>query len=122
MNETLTLVENLFVIFFFVSFFSVFFLSSFLQVEAFRPPPTLSIPLVLDCGCCLIGAKETVTFKCTNYGGAGRFRLLPEDQWPHPSGDAADASQPMRLAPFLIEPAEFELLGGETVEIQGKNF
>ena len=69
----------------------------------------------------MIGAKETVTFKCTNYGGAGRFRLLPEDQWPHPSGDAADASQPMRLAPFLIEPAEFELLGGETVEIQGKN-
>ena len=92
------------------------------MVEAFRPPPTLSIPLVLDCGCCLIGAKETVTFKCTNYGGAGRFRLLPDDQWPHPSGDASDASQPMRLAPFLIEPAEFELLPNETIEIKVHHF
>jgi hypothetical protein len=91
-------------------------------VEAFRPPPTLSIPLVLDCGCCLIGAKETVTFKCTNYGGAGRFRLLPDDQWPHPSGDASDPSQPMRLAPFLIEPAEFELLPNETLEIKVHHF
>ena len=92
------------------------------MVEAFRPPPTLSIPLVLDCGCCLIGAKETVTFKCTNYGGAGRFRLLPDDQWPHPSGDASDANQPMRLAPFLIEPAEFELLPNETLEIKVHHF
>jgi len=92
------------------------------MVEAFRPPPTLSIPLVLDCGCCLIGAKDTVTFKCTNYGGTGRFRLLPEDQWPHPSGDASDGSQPMRLAPFLIEPAEFELLPHETIDIKVHHF
>ena len=92
------------------------------MVEAYRPPPTLSIPLVLDCGCCLIGAKETVTFKCTNYGGAGRFRLLPDDQWPHPSGDASDANQPMRLAPFLIEPAEFELLPNETIDIKVHHF
>ena len=94
------------------------------MVEAFRPPPTLSIPLVLDCGCCLIGAKETVSFKCTNYGGAGRFRLLPEDQWPNPTeeGDNGGHDAPMRLAPFMIEPAEFELLPQETVDIKVHHF
>jgi hypothetical protein len=94
------------------------------MIEAFRPPPTLSIPLVLDCGCCLIGAKETVSFRCTNYGGAGRFRLLPEDQWPNPTEDGASGGlgAPMRLAPFLIEPAEFELSPQETVDIKVHHF
>ena len=46
-------------------------------VEAFRPPPTLTIPLELDCGSALIHSVTDTTFRCTNQGGPGRFRCLP---------------------------------------------
>ena len=54
-------------------------------IIAARPPPSLTIPLQLDCGCSLVGNRSLVTFKCANYGGQGRFRLLPEEEWPTPS-------------------------------------
>ena len=85
-------------------------------VEAFRPPPTLSIPTTLDCGCALLGAESKVTFRCTNHGGKGRFRCLPEEEWPNPMAGKFDDDR-ISLAPFIFSPAEFALDSGESVDL-----
>jgi len=85
-------------------------------VEAFRPPPTLSIPTTLDCGCALLGAESKVTFRCTNHGGKGRFRCLPEEEWPSPMAGKFD-NDSIDLAPFTFSPAEFALDSGDTIDL-----
>ena len=87
------------------------------KVEARRPPPSLTIPLELDCGSKLVGTNSVTTFKCANYGGPGRFKLLPEDEWPHPRADALQR-EAVNLPPFQISPTEFELENSASVDIQ----
>ena len=86
-------------------------------VEAFRPPPTLSIPTQLDIGCALIGSMNTVTFRCTNHGGRGKFRCLPEEDWPHPRIDRY-GDEMIDLGEFKFGPAEFSLGNGETIDLR----
>jgi hypothetical protein len=55
-----------------------------IHVWAHRPPPILSIPNELDIGACLVGDAKSVTFKCKNSGGRGKFRLLCPEDFPEP--------------------------------------
>lgn len=87
------------------------------RLKAFRPPPKLTIPMVLDCKCCLVGNRSTVVFKCANKGGAGRFRLLPASEWPRPSANVY-AYREIDIEPFRISPAEFSLSKGDSVDIK----
>lgn len=41
-----------------------------------------SVPSILDCGYCLVGGNKTVSLKCLNVGGPGRFCILQESDWP----------------------------------------
>ena len=88
-----------------------------LAIEAFRPPPTLSIPGTLDVGCALIGSQSEVSFRCTNHGGKGKFRCLPEEDWPNPLV-AKYGDEMIDIAPFKLFPAEFSLESGETIELK----
>lgn len=53
-----------------------------LHIYAKREPPSLTIPLTIDCGCVLVGQKTKLQINCVNYGGTGRFRMLPSEKWP----------------------------------------
>jgi hypothetical protein len=56
-----------------------------LPVEAHRLPPSLTIPQTLTGKSCLLGSSSTNIYQCANYGGAARFRLLPDNEWPNPT-------------------------------------
>ena len=64
----------------------------------------------------MIGAESTVSFRCTNHGGKGRFRCLPEDEWPNPMLDKFQDDS-ISLEPFTFSPVEFALDNGETVDL-----
>lgn len=85
-------------------------------IRAFRPPPELSIPLTLDAGCCLVGNKGETKIHCKNSGGAGRFRMLPPEAWPHPPATAYEYEK-IYIPPFVISPAEFSLKNGESIDL-----
>uniref|UniRef100_A0A8C3AH22 DLEC1 cilia and flagella associated protein n=1 Tax=Cyclopterus lumpus TaxID=8103 RepID=A0A8C3AH22_CYCLU len=52
-------------------------------IAAKRPAPILTLPRVLDCGCCLIGGVTFVEFPCQNVSlSAGSFCIIPKNQWP----------------------------------------
>ena len=40
---------------------------------------------ILDVGCCLVGNQLKTKFICTNFGGKGKFRMLPIGEWPSPN-------------------------------------
>ena len=40
------------------------------------------MPDTLDVGQCLVGGMKVAQFTVKNEGGAGRFCIMPEDQWP----------------------------------------
>mmetsp|Transcript_24193 Transcript_24193/g.76052 ORF Transcript_24193/g.76052 Transcript_24193/m.76052 type:complete len:1791 (-) Transcript_24193:597-5969(-) len=85
------------------------------HIKARRPPPSITIPQTLDAGFCLVGNTCRVEFECNNVGGPGRFRLVPVEDWP----DRIPVEVPERLSipPFTVEPAEFHLMGGDSVTV-----
>lgn len=45
--------------------------------------PACTVPRVMECGYCLIGGIKFVEFMCQNVGlSAGKFCVIPKDQWP----------------------------------------
>lgn len=45
--------------------------------------PACTVPRVMECGYCLIGGIKFVEFMCQNVGfSAGKFCIIPKDQWP----------------------------------------
>lgn len=45
--------------------------------------PAWTVPRVMECGYCLIGGIKFVEFMCQNVGlSAGKFCIIPKDQWP----------------------------------------
>lgn len=106
------------------------------HVRAQREPPQLSIPSILDVGCCLVGDAQRLSFNCLNSGGGGRFKLLTVEQYNAMGlGDASVAeaagsvldsyaedvppSGPdcLRVQSFTLYPTEFTLMRGDAVEI-----
>uniref|UniRef100_A0A3B3ZMU7 Uncharacterized protein n=1 Tax=Periophthalmus magnuspinnatus TaxID=409849 RepID=A0A3B3ZMU7_9GOBI len=83
-------------------------------IEARRPPPVLTLPRVLDCGCCLVGGVKFVEFFCQNVGlSPGTFCLIPKYQWPSVS-KTVFTEQP----PFAVSPSLFSLQPGETTVVE----
>ena len=76
--------------------------------------PLLDLPELLDCGACLVGAAKSVSWRVTNSGGAGRFRLLRE------GGGAAEQANSLRAGAFTISPAAFDLRAGETAVLRAE--
>ena len=44
-----------------------------------RPPPVLSIPKTMDCGCCFVDELIKISFSCLNTGGPTKFQIIPSD-------------------------------------------
>ncbi|XP_022081791.1 deleted in lung and esophageal cancer protein 1-like [Acanthaster planci] len=88
------------------------------RLQGRRPPPVLSLSSDVECGHCLVGGKRTVQFLVKNEGGSGRFCLMPRESWPTTNFKSATNIDKVDLAPFVIQPAIFELLAGQTIPIQ----
>ncbi|XP_077158787.1 deleted in lung and esophageal cancer protein 1 isoform X2 [Paroedura picta] len=88
-------------------------------LEARRPPPILSLPLVLDCGACLVGGIKFSEFRCKNEGcSSGRFCIMPKGMWPPPHFRAVARFGFVEQEPFGIQPAVFELFPGHSILIE----
>uniref|UniRef100_A0A8C9YRN9 DLEC1 cilia and flagella associated protein n=1 Tax=Sander lucioperca TaxID=283035 RepID=A0A8C9YRN9_SANLU len=78
-------------------------------IVARRPPPILTLPRVLNCGCCLIGGVKCVEFLCQNIGlSAGTFCVIPKNQWPSVARTYFSEQPPFAVSPslFVLQPGE----------------
>nr|XP_040023595.1 deleted in lung and esophageal cancer protein 1 isoform X1 [Gasterosteus aculeatus aculeatus] len=88
-------------------------------VAARRPPPILTLPRVLDCGCCLIGGVRFVEFLCRNVGfSAGTFCIIPKNQWPASNLRSVARTFFCEQPPFAIGPTLFALQPGEATVVE----
>ncbi|KAL1524359.1 hypothetical protein AB1Y20_019256 [Prymnesium parvum] len=76
-----------------------------LPLHACRTPPLLTLPATLECGCCFVGGKTTITFSAKNEGGAGRFYIADKERWD--SGDreivASLCTEAFQVTPTLLD-------------------
>ncbi|XP_010788248.1 deleted in lung and esophageal cancer protein 1 homolog, partial [Notothenia coriiceps] len=88
-------------------------------VIARRPPPILTLPRVLECGCCLIGGVKFVEFLCQNVGvSAGTFCIVPKNQWPASNLRCLARTHFSEQPPFAISPSLFVLQPGEVTVVE----
>ncbi|XP_059183037.1 deleted in lung and esophageal cancer protein 1 [Centropristis striata] len=88
-------------------------------IAARRPPPILTLPRVLDCGCCLIGGVKFVEFLCQNVGlSAGTFCIIPKNQWPASNLRSVARTYFSEQPPFAVSPSLFVLQPGETTVVE----
>ncbi|XP_053715833.1 deleted in lung and esophageal cancer protein 1 isoform X1 [Synchiropus splendidus] len=88
-------------------------------ITARRPPPVLSLPRVLDCGCCLIGGVKFVEFYCENIGlSPGTFCIMPKKQWPASNLRSMAHSFFSEQPPFAISPSLFALEPKEAITVE----
>ncbi|KAK9527708.1 hypothetical protein VZT92_014247 [Zoarces viviparus] len=88
-------------------------------VAARRSPPILTLPRVLDCGCCLIGGVKFVEFLCKNISfSAGTFCIIPKNQWPASNLRSAARTYFSEQPPFAISPSFFALQPGEATIVE----
>ncbi|XP_034056329.1 deleted in lung and esophageal cancer protein 1 [Gymnodraco acuticeps] len=88
-------------------------------VMARRPPPILTLPRVLECGCCLIGGVKFVEFLCQNVGvSAGTFCIVPKNQWPASNLRCLARTHFSEQPPFAISPSLFVLQPGEVTVVE----
>ncbi|XP_038584685.1 deleted in lung and esophageal cancer protein 1 [Micropterus salmoides] len=88
-------------------------------IAARRPPPVLTLPRVLDCGCCLIGGVKFVEFLCQNVGlSAGTFCIIPKNQWPASNLRSVARTYFSELPPFAVSPSLFVLHPGEAIVVE----
>uniref|UniRef100_A0A8C5DRA8 Deleted in lung and esophageal cancer protein 1 Ig-like domain-containing protein n=1 Tax=Gouania willdenowi TaxID=441366 RepID=A0A8C5DRA8_GOUWI len=81
-------------------------------IEAWRPPPVLTLPRLLDCGYCLVGGVKFVEFPCQNIGlSTGTFCIIPKSQ-------SHFSEQP----PFAISPSLFKLKPAESTTVEVSTF
>ncbi|KAG1668832.1 hypothetical protein FOA52_004926 [Chlamydomonas sp. UWO 241] len=83
------------------------------QVQARRPPPSLTLPQELHLGVVLVGNHKSTQFSFTNLGGAGRFRIIPEGLWPDAFHDAPE--DVAHVGPFDVWPLYLDMATGDTV-------
>ncbi|XP_022409416.1 deleted in lung and esophageal cancer protein 1-like isoform X1 [Delphinapterus leucas] len=90
-----------------------------IPLQAWRPPPVLTLSPVLDCGYCLIGGMKMTRFICKNVGfSVGKFCIMPKKSWPPPSFRAVATIGFVEQPPFGILPSVFELAPGQAVFMQ----
>uniref|UniRef100_A0A8C9RMB1 DLEC1 cilia and flagella associated protein n=1 Tax=Scleropages formosus TaxID=113540 RepID=A0A8C9RMB1_SCLFO len=83
-------------------------------IEAWRPPPILTLARILDCGYCLVGGVKIVEFQCRNEGlSNGTFCIIPKKLWP-----SVVISSYTEQPPFRISPSLFDLLPGEATVLE----
>ncbi|KXZ45748.1 hypothetical protein GPECTOR_51g734 [Gonium pectorale] len=84
-------------------------------LRARRPPPSLTLPEEIDMGQVVIGnvRNEQVSFR--NLGGPGRFRIVPEADWPDFAQDAP--TDRAVVGPFKIWPLCFEMASNEEIAL-----
>ncbi|XP_037612878.1 deleted in lung and esophageal cancer protein 1 [Sebastes umbrosus] len=88
-------------------------------IVASRPPPILTLPRVLNCGCCLIGGVKFVEFPCQNVGlSAGTFCIIPKNQWPASNLRSVVRTYFSEQPPFAVSPSLFVLQPGEGITVE----
>ncbi|XP_017573141.2 deleted in lung and esophageal cancer protein 1 isoform X1 [Pygocentrus nattereri] len=88
-------------------------------LEARRPPPILTLPAVLDFGCCLAGGVKFMEVLCRNDGQSpGTFCIMPKTQWPASSLRSAVKASFTEHPPFAVSPSLFALLPGQAVVME----
>ncbi|XP_070784344.1 deleted in lung and esophageal cancer protein 1 [Enoplosus armatus] len=88
-------------------------------IMARRPPPVLTLPRVLDCGCCLIGGVKFVEFLCQNVGlSTGTFCIIPKTQWPASNLRSVARTYFSEQPPFAVSPSLFVLQPGEATVVE----
>lgn len=85
-------------------------------ILAQRQQPKLNLKDNLDIGVCLVGDVIKKKIAVTNLGGYGRFRFSRLNEFPCP-GFAQRSDSIMKIPPFKVSPAEFELNSGETLDL-----
>lgn len=80
-------------------------------LAARRPPPSLTLRPSLDCGYVLVGNRSLSAFSFQNIGGAGRFRIVADSDWPE-ALTPIDKDGAVTLGAFHLFPAEFEMAPG----------
>ena len=88
-----------------------------LPLVARRLPPNLNLPGTIAVGNCFVDGRRTVSLSVRNQGGAGRFLIIPDSEWPNPP-EGVNNRPHVDLAPFRISPAQFALGGGEAMELR----
>ncbi|XP_068588398.1 deleted in lung and esophageal cancer protein 1 [Cebidichthys violaceus] len=89
------------------------------SIAARRPPPILTLPRVLDCGCCLIGGVKFVEFLCQNISfSAGTFCIIPKNQWPASNLRSVARTYFSEQPPFAVSPSLFVLQPGEATVVE----
>ncbi|GIM02972.1 hypothetical protein Vretimale_7763, partial [Volvox reticuliferus] len=84
-------------------------------LRARRPPPSLTLPEEFDMGQVVIGNIKTEQIAFRNLGGPGRFRIVPEADWPDFAHDAP--TDRAVIGPFKIWPLYFEMASNEEIAI-----
>ncbi|GLC49027.1 hypothetical protein PLESTB_000174500 [Pleodorina starrii] len=84
-------------------------------LRARRPPPSLTLPEEFDMGQVVIGNIKTEQIAFKNLGGPGRFRIVPEADWPDFAQDAP--TDRAVVGPFKIWPLYFEMASEEEIAI-----
>ncbi|CAH0377858.1 unnamed protein product [Pelagomonas calceolata] len=80
-----------------------------------RDPPILDLPSVLDVGACLLGGVIEKTFRVTNSGGPGAFRLL--DVCDRDVPEHLITYQEVRTGAFVVGPARFSLDTDQSMDV-----
>ncbi|XP_068604350.1 deleted in lung and esophageal cancer protein 1 [Brachionichthys hirsutus] len=89
------------------------------SIVAKRPPPVLTLPRVLDCGCCLVGGVKFVEFSCKNVGlSSGTFLIIPKNQWPASNFRSLARTHYSEEPPFAVSPSLFLLQPGEATVVE----
>ncbi|XP_076146708.1 deleted in lung and esophageal cancer protein 1 isoform X1 [Alosa pseudoharengus] len=93
--------------------------SLIVPLESRRPPPVLTVPAVLDCGYCLVGAVKFLELLCQNEGfSSGTFCIMSKKQWPAPSLRAVVKASFAEEPPFAVCPSVFELMPGQATVLE----
>lgn len=75
-----------------------------------RTPPSLTLPALLNCGCCFVGGEARLTFAAKNEGGAGRFYIVEKERWE--DGDR-EVHECVEADTFTVSPTLFDLQSGD---------
>ena len=85
------------------------------EIVAKRDPPILSLPPVIDIGNTLVGDAIRTSITCSNSGGKGSFKIVPNFE--SASLNDFDFNSCLRLPPYTIYPLEFTLDKGHSIDI-----
>ena len=87
-----------------------------IELSGRRDPPILDLPATLDVGACLLGGTIRKTFRVTNTGGPGKFRLLNVCDQNVP--EHLITYQEVKVDAFVVTPAHFSLATDEFCDVE----